>query len=84
MDALLRQPGTDPDRIAVIGQSLGAALALTAMAASPMKDRLRAAGTTESQLARIHAPVGLDIGAKTPAEIAVSVLAQVTRVLRQG
>ena len=47
-------------------------------------DRLRAAGTTESQLARIHAPVGLDIGAKTPAEIAVSVLAQVTRVLRQG
>jgi len=42
LDALLRQPETDPDRIAVIGQSLGAALALTAMAASPMKDRLRA------------------------------------------
>lgn len=42
MDALLRQPETDPERIAVIGQSLGAALALTAMAASPMKDRVRA------------------------------------------
>ncbi|MEZ5862599.1 MAG: alpha/beta fold hydrolase [Geminicoccaceae bacterium] len=42
MEALLRQPETDPDRIAVIGQSLGGALALTAMAASPMKDRLRA------------------------------------------
>ena len=47
-------------------------------------ERLRAAGISDSQIARIHAPVGLDIGAKSPAEIAVSVLAQVTRVLRQG
>ncbi|NUB42895.1 XdhC family protein [Fertoebacter nigrum] len=47
-------------------------------------DRLRAAGITEHQIARLHAPVGLDIGAKTPAEIAVSVLAQITQRLRQG
>lgn len=47
-------------------------------------DRLRAAGVTEAQIARIHAPVGLDIGAKTPAEIAVSVLAQITQTLRRG
>ncbi|MEY4984624.1 MAG: hypothetical protein RIR62_2890 [Pseudomonadota bacterium] len=47
-------------------------------------ERLRAAGFTEAQLARIHAPVGLAIGAKTPAEIAVSVMAQVTQALRQG
>lgn len=46
-------------------------------------DRLTAAGFTEGQIARIHAPVGLDIGAKTPAEIAVSVMAQITATLRK-
>ena len=46
-------------------------------------DRMREAGVAESDLSRIHAPVGLDIGAKSPAEIAVSILAQITAVLRQ-
>lgn len=47
-------------------------------------DRLRAAGVADTGIARIHAPVGLDIGAKSPAEIAVSVLAQIIATLRRG
>ncbi len=47
-------------------------------------ERLRAGGVAEEAIARIHAPVGLAIGAKSPGEIAVSILAQITQVLRQG
>jgi len=45
-------------------------------------DRLRAAGLDEAALARIHAPVGLSIGAKSPAEIAISIMAEITQCLR--
>jgi xanthine dehydrogenase accessory factor len=47
-------------------------------------DRLKEMGFTDSDLARIHGPIGLAIGAVSPAEIAISILAQMTQVLRQG
>lgn len=42
-------------------------------------ERLLSAGATPEQIERIHAPIGLDIGAASPAEIAVAVLAQLIR-----
>jgi xanthine dehydrogenase accessory factor len=50
------------------------------------RERLRAKGFSEAQIARLHSPVGLDIGAQTPAEIAVSILAELVQVRarRQG
>ncbi len=46
--------------------------------------RLKDAGFTEQQVARIHGPIGLNIGAKGAPEIAVSIMGEVTRCLRLG
>jgi xanthine dehydrogenase accessory factor len=45
-------------------------------------ERLKAQGLTDADLARIHAPIGLDIGAVSPMEIAVAIMAQITARLR--
>ena len=45
--------------------------------------RLRQLDISDQQLARLHAPVGLDIGSKTPIEIAVAIMAQLTRLRRR-
>ena len=45
-------------------------------------ERLRAQGAKETDIARIHAPIGLPIGAVSPSEIAVSIMAEITAQLR--
>ena len=39
--------------------------------------RLREAGASDEDLARVHAPIGLDLGARTPEETAISICAEV-------
>jgi xanthine dehydrogenase accessory factor len=46
-------------------------------------ERLKAQGISDADLGRIHAPIGLDIGAVSPAEIAVAIMAQITERLRE-
>jgi len=49
-----------------------------------INEMLRAEGIPEERLRVIHAPVGLDLGGRTPAEIALSVMAEITRIRYQG
>jgi xanthine dehydrogenase accessory factor len=46
-------------------------------------ERLKGQGLSEAAIARIHAPIGLDIDAETPAEIAVAIMGQITARLRE-
>lgn len=46
-------------------------------------ERLAAQGFDAQSLSRIHGPIGLNIGGKSPAEIAISIMAEITSVLRQ-
>jgi len=49
-----------------------------------IKEHLAGAGIDQAKLDRVHTPIGLDIGAITPAEIAVSILAELVARLRAG
>ena len=75
----------DEDAIAAALRLAPAYLGVVASAIrfAEIRERLRAAGVPEADLARIHSPAGLDIGARTPEEIAVSILAQVVAERRK-
>lgn len=47
-------------------------------------DHLRAGGVSEERLAQVHAPIGLDLGGRSPAEIALAILAEVVSVRYGG
>lgn len=64
----------NPEYIGLLGSSKKAAI---------LTQRLKAEGFSDAQLQQLHVPVGLDIGAETPEEIGVSILAQIIQFKRQ-
>lgn len=71
----------------VLRQALATAAGFIGMIGSRRKvatvfERLRSRGFSDEQLARVRAPVGLDIGAETPAEIALAITAQIVATFR--
>jgi xanthine dehydrogenase accessory factor len=72
---------------AVLAQALDTNARYVGMIGSGKKiagtfEALRGAGFGDEALARVHAPIGLDVGAETPEEIAVSIAAEIIRVRR--
>jgi xanthine dehydrogenase accessory factor len=74
LDALKSALDATPDYIAFVGSRLKFAT---------LADKLIAAGHPPDDVANVHAPAGLDLGAVTPEEIALSILAQLVRVRRK-
>jgi xanthine dehydrogenase accessory factor len=66
---------TDADYVGLIGSKRRTNIVI---------DRLRAAGADLDKLKKVHAPVGLDIGAVTPEEVALAILAEMVAARRGG
>lgn len=72
-----------PALVAALGAEVGYVGAIGSRGTREKRDqRLREAGITDAQIARIHGPIGLDIGAKTPDEIALAILAEIVATRR--
>jgi xanthine dehydrogenase accessory factor len=65
----------NPDYVGLIGSKRRTSIVI---------DRLRDAGIPEEQLKNIHAPIGLDIGAVSPEEVALAIMAEIVTVRRNG
>jgi xanthine dehydrogenase accessory factor len=77
------------DEVATLRAGLEAGVRWIGLVASPrrgaaVKDELRAEGVREELLERLETPAGLDIGARTPAEVALSIVARIVEVRRTG
>ena len=66
---------TNPDYVGLIGSKRRTTIVI---------DRLREAGAANEQLKKIRAPIGLDIGAVTPEEVALAILAEIVAERRGG
>ncbi|HDR15837.1 MAG TPA: XdhC/CoxI family protein [Desulfobacteraceae bacterium] len=75
MEVLMQALRTDAGYIGMVGSS---------RKRDEIFRRLVEAGFTEDDFARVHTPVGIDIGAETPAEIAVSITAEIIRARADG
>jgi xanthine dehydrogenase accessory factor len=80
--------GHEPDEL-VLEQALATSACYIGMIGSKRKVRttfehLDARGVHVEQLERVHAPIGMDIGAITPEEIAISIVAELIRLRRRG
>jgi xanthine dehydrogenase accessory factor len=72
MNAILK---TNPDYVGMIGSKRRTRIVL---------ERLRASGVAPEKLEMVHAPIGLDIGAVTPEEVALAIMAEIVAVRRGG
>lgn len=74
-DCLRATLAARPDYVGVIGSKRRTNIVL---------DKLRQEGTNEEQLKKVHAPIGLEIGAVSPEEVALSILAEIVAKRRGG